>query len=83
LGHIRRKDAAVLPLNDPAGLNKYRNSFSARYNLCKLVYYEAFESIVEAIRREKQIRAGTRRAKIRLITGLNPGWGDLRCSALP
>ena len=62
---------------------KHRNSFSARYNLCKLVYYEAFESIVEAIRREKQIKAGTRRAKIRLITGLNPEWGDLSCSALP
>ena len=62
---------------------KHRNSFSARYNLCKLVYYETFESIVEAIRREKQIKAGTRRAKIRLISGLNPEWEDLRDSALP
>jgi len=62
---------------------KYANSFSARYNLSKLVYYEALDTIGEAIRREKQIKAGSRKAKIRLIEGLNPEWGDLSYPALP
>jgi putative endonuclease len=62
---------------------KYSNSFSARYNLCKLVYYEALDTIGDAIRREKQIKAGSRKAKIGLIEGLNPEWGDLSYPALP
>jgi putative endonuclease len=53
------------------------NSFSSRYNISKLVYYECFVSIVEAIKREKQIKGGSRKKKVDLITGLNPGWDDL------
>jgi len=56
---------------------KYPDSFSARYNICKLVYYENFETISEAIIREKQIKAGSRKKKIELIEGMNPGWSDL------
>jgi putative endonuclease len=58
--------------------NKYYfNSFSARYNVNKLVFYEGFSSIVEAIRREKQLKAGSRKKKIALIEAFNPTWKDL------
>ena len=56
---------------------KYPGSFSARYNLVKLVYYELFHSIEEAITREKQIKAGSRAKKLKLINSLNPEWKDL------
>jgi putative endonuclease len=56
---------------------KYRNSFSAKYNLNKLVYYECFDTIGEAIKREKQIKSGSRNKKINMINGINPEWNDL------
>ncbi|GAB5526209.1 MAG: GIY-YIG nuclease family protein [Roseivirga sp.] len=55
----------------------YPNSFSARYNCDKLVYYEFHDSIEEAIAREKQIKAGSRQKKIDLIESINPKWNDL------
>jgi putative endonuclease len=55
----------------------YPKSFSAKYNLCKFVYYEIFDSIEEAIDREKQLKAGPRQKKIDLINQLNPAWEDL------
>ncbi|MBS1943517.1 MAG: GIY-YIG nuclease family protein [Bacteroidetes bacterium] len=55
----------------------YPDSFSARYNLHTLVYYEHFDSIVAAIAREKQIKAGSRKKKIMLIESMNPRWLDL------
>ena len=42
-------------------------SFTARYNLDKLVYYEAFQMIGDAIGREKQLKGGSRSKKIALI----------------
>lgn len=59
-------------------VKKHPDSFSARYNICKLVYYERFGTIGEAIKREKQIKAGSRKKKIDLINSLNPDWDDLR-----
>lgn len=56
---------------------RYQNSFSARYNLNKLVYYETFQMIEDAIAREKQIKAGSRTKKLILINTLNPEWNDL------
>ena len=56
--------------NDP-------KSFTARYNLNKLVYHEAHQMIGDAIGREKQLKAGSRAKKIALIEGLNPEWKDL------
>ena len=56
---------------------KYPKSFSARYNLNKLVFYESFHSIEEAIAREKQIKAGSRSKKLKLINNFNPDWKDL------
>jgi len=52
-------------------------SFSFRYNLNKLVYYKSFPSIIEAITREKQLKAGSRAKKIQLIVSMNPEWRDL------
>jgi putative endonuclease len=56
---------------------KHINSFSAKYNISKLVYFESFETIREAIKREKQIKAGSRNKKIDLINEMNPEWNDL------
>ncbi len=56
---------------------KHPDSFSARYNLNKLVYYEELDSIGDAIKREKQIKGGSRRDKVELINKMNPGWIDL------
>jgi putative endonuclease len=55
----------------------YEKSFTAKYNICKLVYYEFFETIGEAIKREKQLKAGSRAKKISLVNKMNPGWEDL------
>ncbi len=52
-------------------------SFTARYNICKLVYYEWFEDINAAIAREKQIKGGSRSRKIALIEKMNKEWNDL------
>ena len=56
---------------------KYPRSFTARYNLNKLVYYEGYHSIEEAIAREKQLKAGARKKKEDLIHSMNPEWKDL------
>jgi putative endonuclease len=52
-------------------------SFTARYNLNKLVYFEAFQMIGDAIGREKQLKAGSRAKKVTLIERINPEWIDL------
>lgn len=55
----------------------YPNSFTARYNVRNLVYYEPHESIVEAISREKEIKGWVRRKKIELIKTINKEFRDL------
>lgn len=57
--------------------NKVADSFTSRYNIIKLVYYEVFEDIETAIGREKQIKAGSRQDKINLIIKNNPNYKDL------
>ena len=52
-------------------------SFTAKYNINKLVYYESSFLIGDAIAREKQIKAGSRKKKEILINGINPQWKDL------
>ncbi len=52
-------------------------SFTARYNIDQLVYFEAFPSIGEAIARESAIKNMHRTEKIALIVALNPTWRDL------
>jgi putative endonuclease len=55
----------------------YQTSFTSKYQINKLVYYEEFNSIQDAISREKQIKAGSRERKIKLVESLNPDWKDL------
>jgi len=57
---------------------KHPDSFSAKYNIYKLVFYEIFDTIGEAIRREKQIKAGPGKKKVEMINQFNPEWVDLR-----
>jgi len=58
-------------------IKRYKNAFSARYNVDKLMYFEEFNSIITARAREKQLKAGNRARKIKLIEGMNPEWKDL------
>ena len=51
--------------------------FTAKYNLNKPVYYEVCETAEQAILREKQIKAGSRKKKEELINQMNPRWEDL------
>ena len=51
--------------------------FTAKYKLDRLVYFERFEDIRNAIEREKQIKGWLRSKKITLIVSVNPAWRDL------
>ena len=55
----------------------FEGSFTARYNVCKLVYYCNYSTIEEAIAEEKRIKGGSRQKKIKLIESMNPNWEDL------
>ncbi len=52
-------------------------SFTSRYNVTKLVYYEVADDKDSAVEREKQIKSGSRQKKLDLIAAMNPGWEDL------
>ena len=56
---------------------QHPGSFTARYNIRKLVYFETFVTISEAIKREKQLKGGSRKKKLELINRVNPEWKDL------
>ena len=56
---------------------EFGRSFTARYNIDKLVYYFLYDGIDEAIAEEKRIKGGSRIAKITLIESVNPLWDDL------
>ncbi len=56
---------------------KQVEGFTERYNISKLVYYEAFNDIQYALQREKQIKAGSRQKKLNLIDKFNNDWKDL------
>ena len=51
--------------------------FSSKYHCARLVYYESFDSVLKAIRREKQLKGRRRSKKIALIEKANPRWADL------
>ena len=57
--------------------NKLILGFTAKYSVNRLVYYEEFESIADAIRREKQLKNWKRIWKLQLIEQVNPTWKDL------
>jgi putative endonuclease len=51
--------------------------FTSRYKVDRLVYFEVFKYVNNAIAREKQIKGWTRARKIALLESMNPGWRDL------
>ena len=57
--------------------NKLVKGFTSKYNLNKLVYYEVFSDVRDAIYREKQIKSWNRKKKIEMIKKFNPEWKDL------
>ena len=57
--------------------SKFVEGFTKKYNIDKLVFYEIYNDINEAITREKQIKGGSRVKKIKLIEEMNNKWNDL------
>ena len=57
--------------------NKFVESFTKKYNVDKLGYYEVFDNIETAIIREKQLKKYYRKQKLDLIETFNPEWHDL------
>ena len=55
----------------------FKNSFTEKYNLDKLVWFEQFRDVNFAIKKEKQIKRWHREWKENLITKTNPNWNDL------
>jgi putative endonuclease len=56
---------------------KLVEGFTQKYNITRLVYYEATEDVHAALAREKQIKAWRRSKKVALIESMNPTWKDL------
>ena len=57
--------------------HKWVDSFSSKYNVNHLVYFETYDSMYDAISREKQLKNWKRQWKIELIETTNPNWDDL------
>ena len=57
--------------------NKFVKGFTKDYNVDKLGYYEVYDNIESAIKREKQIKKYYRKEKLDLIEINNPDWHDL------
>lgn len=53
------------------------DSFTARYDVSRLVYYEVFERLTDALDREKQLKNWKRSWKIALIEEHNPDWNEI------
>ncbi len=60
--------------------NKLIDGFTKKYNLNKLVYFEEFNNVNDAIAAEKKIKGWLRIKKIKLIESVNPEWKDLSLS---
>jgi putative endonuclease len=56
---------------------KLTPGFAAKYNVTRLVYYESFVDVRNAIERERQIKAWTRAKRVALVGSINPKWDDL------
>ena len=57
--------------------NAAADSFTKRYNINKLVYFESCDDIKAAIEREKQLKGWRRQKKNNLVERMNPTWEDL------
>jgi putative endonuclease len=56
---------------------KLRKGFTERYGVARLVYFERFGDIGDAIHREKRLKKWNRAWKVRLVEDTNPNWDDL------
>jgi putative endonuclease len=56
---------------------KLAPGFAAQYNMTRLVYFESFEDVRNAIEREKQVKTWTRAKRLALVESTNPKWEDL------
>lgn len=56
---------------------RFKNSFTDKYKLDKLVYYETYDNIHKAMKRELQLKKWRRNWKLKLIINQNPEWSDL------
>ena len=56
---------------------KLIDGFTKRYNVTHLVYFESFAEVLDAIAREKQVKAWSRAKKVALVRSQNPKWNDL------
>ena len=63
--------------------HKYPNSFTSQYNVTRLVYFEEFTRVEDAIVREKQLKGWRRSRKVALIESVNACWEDLWRPAHP
>ena len=61
---------------------KHKRSFTARYNIDRLVWYKEFDSMANAIKEEKRIKSWTREKKLELVNSTNPNWTDLKGSVI-
>ena len=57
--------------------SKKGSGFTKKYNVTKVVFYESFSKICDAIGAEKKIKSGSRLKKVKLIEAMNPEWKDL------
>ena len=57
--------------------DKKGSTFTSKYNVTKLVFYERFDQIYDAVAAEKKLKAGSRAKKIEKIENMNPNWQDL------
>lgn len=57
--------------------HKLIDGFTKQYNVTHLVYFESFAGVLDAIAREKQIKAWSRAKKVALVRSRNPKWSDL------
>jgi len=56
---------------------KVGEAFTKKYNITKLVYYEVFEDVENAIFEREKIKGGSRQKKVELVDSMNKEWRDL------
>lgn len=62
--------------------NKVVDSFTAKYNIDKLIYFEIYSDPENAILREKQMKNWTRKKKIAIIVKMNPAFKEITLESL-
>jgi putative endonuclease len=72
IGITNDLERRVAEHNDATG-----TGFTHKYHLTRLVYFESYQDVRDAIAREKQLKGWKREKKLSLIEALNPQWSDL------